>query len=531
MWSFTIEYFLPDVMKPFARILPLSQSECQVHYIFASRKNASFVTEKGRITVRQGYPRFLLAGTGTGVGKTTYSMGLMAAFRRRGLVVQGFKCGPDFIDPSFHQAITGRPGRNLDAWMMDREYVIDHFVRASQNVDISIIEGMMGLFDGKDATHWQGSSAEIAEILHCPVFLVVSIEQMALSAAAVVKGFQQFHPGVRIAGVLLNRAGGEGHAQMVTRAIEKHCDLPVLGWLPINMNWELPERQLGLVPAWESHQWTETLRPLVDVIEKQVDLDGMIQLAKKHATLEWTAPVKHLDQNFDFQPLLAVARDHAFCFYYEDLFDYLESCGIQLTFFQPLKGEVVPKEADGLWIGGGFPEAFLPELAKQEAVKQSIRHCVQAGMPVYAEGGGQFFLAEQVCVDHQCFPMAGVLPGTVYMKKQCFSMGYRVVRSRKDSILLSKGEVARGQEFHYSVIDWKDQQEKAAYEWGDGISEGYVEKNLLSSYIHVHFASNPSMVIRWREKMKAFHLKRLREKNSHKYTEYGRNQIDKRENT
>lgn len=467
--------------------------------------------------MRREYPRFLIAGTGTGVGKTTFSIGLMALFRRRGWIVQAYKCGPDFIDPLFHQAITTRPGYNLDGWMMRKEHIKDQFIQASKNADISIIEGMMGLFDGKESTSLQGSTAEIAEILHCPVVLVISVEQMALSAAAVVKGFQQFHPGIHIAGVLLNRAGSKAHVQMVSKAIEKYCGIPVLGWLPMNLNWEIPQKRMGLIPKWKSHQWLEELKPLIQVIEKQVDLDMLIQLAKNHASFEHLTVVEPDEQEDDFQPILAVAYDQAFCFYYEDNLEYLKRCGIQLKFFQPLKGEVIPEEAHGLWIGGGFPEEFLPILAKQETVQQSIRDCVKAGMPVYAEGGGQFFLAERVCVDHHCFPMAGVLPGTVYIKKG-FSMGYRKVRSRQDSILFCKGDTARGQEFHYSVIDWKDHCEKAAYEWGNEMIEGYVEKNVLSSYIHLHFASNPSMIIRWKEKMKEFHFKRLKSANSDEHT-------------
>jgi len=471
-----------------------------------------FKSGKERVNaLTRGNPRILIAGTGTSVGKTTFTMGLMAAFRRRGITVQGYKCGPDFIDPGFHRAITGRPGRNLDPWMMGKEYMIHGFCRGSEQADLSILEGMMGLFDGKEPTDITGSSAEVAEILQCPVLLVVSIEQMALSAAAVVKGYKSFHPGVKVAGALLNRAGGEGHAGLVTAAIEKHCNIPVLGWLPSQTNWALPERHLGLVPAWEGSEWTNAVVSLADVIEKQVNLDEVLRLAMMSPQLKdpLGTPSDGTDAFSAIRPVLAVARDDAFHFYYEENLELLERYGVQLVFFQPLQGETVPEEADGLWIGGGFPEEFLPELARQEAVKESIRCCIRAGMPVYAECGGHMFLAKEICVEEKRFPMVGAIPGTVRMSKRLTALGYREVQARKDTILLRKGEMARGQEFHYSMMDLHAGDGKTAYEWDSGYPEGYADGQLLSSYIHLHFASNPAIAKRWSAKMREFRLKRL----------------------
>ncbi|WP_124727608.1 cobyrinate a,c-diamide synthase [Staphylospora marina] len=447
-------------------------------------------------------PRVVIAGTGSGTGKTTVTLGLMAALGQRGLNVQGFKVGPDFIDPGFHTAVTGRPSRNLDTWMVPHDTVSEIFLRGSEGSDLAVVEGVMGLFDGRGPMDDAGSTAELAALLQAPVILVVDVSGMARSSAAVVRGFQTMRPDVRVCGVIANRCGGEGHFRIIRDAVEQMCGIPVIGWLPDEPEVRLPERHLGLVPALERAETDSVMARIGSLVSRHVDLDLLEKLAQEAPALKWPGrrvfvsaypPVKH-------GPVIAVALDDAFHFYYRDNFDLLELNGAKLRFFSPLADEPVPEEADGLWFGGGFPEEFADRLAANERTKASIREAVRKGLPIYAECGGYMYLGREI-TDRQgnVWPMVGVVPASFRMEDRLVAIGYREVTAAVDSVLHSKGERARGHEFHWSSMTSTDPY-PAAYEAADGSripADGYVRRNLLAGYTHLHFASNPEMVRRW----------------------------------
>jgi cobyrinic acid a,c-diamide synthase len=458
--------------------------------------------------------RIVISGTGSGVGKTTITLGLMAALRRKGMTVQGFKVGPDYIDPTYHAALTGRPSRNLDVWMLSRDRVREIFLRGSEGADLSIVEGVMGLYDGIDPQSDTGSTADIAILLQSPVVLVVDIYSMARSVAAVVLGFQRLNPNVAICGVIVNKAGSEGHYRLAKAAIEQECEIPVLGWIPQDTGLEIPERHLGLIPAIERGELQSLFERVADVIEQGVDLDALVSVAKEAPALKWPAerlfvPSASTDGR---RPVIAVARDAAFHFYYPENLELLELMGAELRFFSPLAGEPVPEEADGLMIGGGFPEEYVEELAKAEDVKDSFRCRIFEGLPTFAECGGYMYLSEAI-VDRQGrpHPMVGVIPARVTMQERLVALGYREVTALADSILLEKGEKARGHEFHYSTLTPGTEHYPHAYEsrgWFGAKPEGYVRGNLLAGYAHLHFASRPEMVRRWLSVCKDYRKRR-----------------------
>ncbi len=449
-------------------------------------------------------PRLVLAGTSSGAGKTTLAVGLMAALRRRGCTVQGFKVGPDYIDPSYHTAVTGRVSRNLDTWMMKPEAMREVFWRGSEGADISVIEGVMGFYDGKDPLSNQGSTAEISVLLEAPVLLVVDVKAMARSAAAIVKGFQLLDPAVRIAGVIANRVGSVSHFQMVKAAVEQMCDVPVIGYVQHEESLRVPERHLGLIPALERGELAPWFERLAERVEAGIDLEQVIGLASQAAPLTPPAPALFAPADIpaDEPPVtIAVARDAAFHFYYPENLELLAHYGARLVAFSPLAGELPPADADGLYIGGGFPEEFAPLLAANAALRAELKRRIEAGLPTFAECGGYMFLCEAITdragVRHE---MAGVIPREVRMQDRLAALGYREAVALTDTLLMPKGATARGHEFHYSVLVEEPAAEACAYEL-TGLRgtkpEGYARDNLLAGYTHLHFASRPDMVPRW----------------------------------
>lgn len=294
--------------------------------------------------------RLVIAGTGSGVGKTTFTIGIMAALQKKGYQVQGFKCGPDYIDPSYHTAVTGRTSRNLDSWMFDHETVKEMLVRASSGADISIIEGVMGFYDGKSPLNDAGSTAEISVITDSPVLLIVNCASMARSVAAIVKGFQILSDTPNIIGVIANQVGSVNHYKIVKAAIEQECGIPVLGYLKRENGIDIPSRQLGLIPAIERGELNPFFDQLAFLISETVDIDRIYELAKTSEIAHFSSGL--FDQRHDRGVTIAVAKDAAFNFYYEENLDLLRAYGASLVFFSPLNGEVVPENVDGLYIGG-----------------------------------------------------------------------------------------------------------------------------------------------------------------------------------
>lgn len=419
----------------------------------------------------------LLAGTNSGVGKTTVSMGIMAALKRREMEVQPFKVGPDYIDPTYHTAICGKPSRNLDTFMMEIEGVKNTFSKHAGNADINIVEGVMGLFDGMGATEI-ASSAHVAKSLGIPVILIVNVHGMSRSAAAIVKGFSQFDPDVKIAGVILNKVGSPRHAQMIIDSIP---DIPVVGTLPRNKDVTVPSRHLGLYMAHEQDFDTESL---AEFIEENIDLDAIIELAK-------TAPdyrVPEIEKRMEADLKIGIAYDSAFCFYYQDMFDAFKNAGAEPVFFSPMKGEL--PDVDGLYFGGGYPELYISELERSKTTK-ALKDLAAEGMPIYGECGGLQYMSTSYEIDGTVHRMADVLPAETVQTKKLQALGYTEGVANGDFI---KGNI-RGHEFHYSATYCADDA-KLAYEMkrGKGIVEGkdgLTEHNSLASYTHAHPASFP----------------------------------------
>jgi cobyrinic acid a,c-diamide synthase len=455
---------------------------------------------------------FLIAGTHSGVGKTTVTLALLEALIRRGMKVQAFKVGPDYLDPTFHRLVTGRPSRNLDGWMMGCPEVLKSFTRASSDVDLSVIEGVMGLFDGLRGRSEEGSSTQIAKWLSIPVILVIDAGGLARTAAALVRGCQVLDPELKIGGVIFNRIGSKNHLDILKEAVEPTCGVPVLGGFPKEEGIALPERHLGLVHAAES--LTPSIRGrLADMAETFLNLDEIVKVEYPVVVgAQHAVPLQGRIQDSPLQPVrgrIGVALDAAFHFYYQDNLDLLEKAGAELVFFSPLNDVEIPAGLDGLYFGGGYPEVYAEGLSNNESMIASIRNFSARGGPIYAECGGLMYLASRIeTVEGSSFPLVGLVPGRVLMGRKLKALGYREVEAEEECLLLEKGERVRGHEFHYSewAADSPDHPAgrlKRPYrlfrggEPSEYREEGFADDHLLASYVHLHFASNPAIARRW----------------------------------
>jgi len=418
-------------------------------------------------------PAIVIAGTHSGCGKTTLACGVMAALRARGLVVQPFKVGPDFIDPSHHTAICGRPCRNLDPYMMGEDGVVRTFLSASEGADIAVIEGVMGMYDGLEGED-AGSTAHVAKILGVPVALVVDIKGMSRSARALVGGYTAFDPAVRFAGVIFNRVGSPRHRQM----IEKDLSVPALGWVPTEREKSVGSRHLGLAMAGEA-----SMAAFGEVCAEHCDLDVLVESATSTPFVS-PAPVH---QGTEPSIRLGVALDAAFCFYYQDNLDLLGRSGATLVPFSPLT-DALP-DVDGLYLGGGYPELHAGALSRSPCTRE-IRAAAEDGMPVYAECGGLLYLCERLSCGEGDYRMADVLPGEAGMCGRFQALGYVDARSTGASPLLRTGLSFRGHEFHYSAVEVSpDARFALSLMRGKGISDGkdgLCEHAALGGYSHAY---------------------------------------------
>jgi len=434
-------------------------------------------------------PTIVVAGTHSGAGKTTIATAIMAALHRRGLRVQGFKTGPDFIDPSFHAAATGRPSYNLDGWMLSRETNIGIFSRATQDADAAVIEGVMGLFDGKDGASLSGTTAEIAIWLDAAVILVLDASAMAGSAAAVVHGFDTLIPELSITGVVLNRVAGEGHYEYLRRALAARCRPEPIGYVPRDAALTLPERHLGLHMAAESLT-AERLDCLAECVERHLDLDRLLRLSARPRPVAVEPRVQHPPR-----VRIGIARDAAFCFYYQDNLDLLRSLGAELVEFSPISDGAPPADIAGLYFGGGYPELHAAALSANTSMRSAVAAFVARNGPVYAECGGFMYLCQEI-VDGagQNWPMAGVFPAKVRMQNRLAKLGYTEVEGNRESLWLPSGVRARGHEFRYSTADPMPPEVTRTY---SGASEGYRVRRACGSYVHLHFLSCPTLAERF----------------------------------
>ncbi len=428
-------------------------------------------------------PRLVIAGTHSGAGKTTVATALMAALTGRGLRVQPFKIGPDFIDPGFHRAACGRVSRNLDGWMLSRATNLELFASAAA----AIVEGVMGLFDGRSAANEEGSTAEMAKWLNAPVLLVADASAMARSAAALVLGFEEFDPDLRLAGVLFNRVGGARHVELLRQAVAKRCRSGVVGCLPRHEKIALPSRHLGLIMADESLT-QEALPEMASWIETNLDLDQLLSIARKGATAI-PVPAPHQSVRSGTKVRIGVARDRAFCFYYQDNLDLLAQFGADLVPFSPIADAELPAAIDGLYLGGGYPELHAAELATNHPMLAAIREFSATGGPVYAECGGFMYLTEAI-VDNSGkeHPMAGIFPTRARMQSRLAALGYVQPQPNGEALWAQACENLRGHEFRYSTIDPMPASAPRVYQ---SPLEGYRVRSVVGSYIHLHFLSNP----------------------------------------
>lgn len=443
-------------------------------------------------------PRLIIAGVHSGVGKTTVTAGLTAALAARGLRVQPFKAGPDYIDPTYHRLAAGRPCLNLDTWMLPADAVRWSFVRGCQAADVAVIEGVAGLFDGFGYDEETGSTAHLAKLLEAPVVVLLDASKIARSAGAVALGMARYDPALRVAGFIANRVAGPAHGQGVSLAIERATGLRCFGWIPRLPDLHVPERHLGLVPTVEDGRWQEFVEAARRTVEAYVDVDTLLDLSRAAAV-----PVHA--QRLQPQPApgrarIAMARDEAFSFYYEDSLDMLRACGAEIVPFSPLRDRSLPDRVGAIYLGGGFPEVYAEALADNHSMRRALREAIEAGVPTYAECGGLMYLTEAI-VDRQgrAYPMVGALPGRSTMTERVI-LGYRVVTARQETWLLRPGEFVRGHEFHYS--SWEVDPSHAAYDvmprqGGEARLEGYARGNLLASYIHLHLAAAPWLASRW----------------------------------
>jgi cobyrinic acid a,c-diamide synthase len=457
--------------------------------------------------------RLIVAGTHSGSGKTTVTLALLAALRRRGLVVQPFKVGPDFIDPGHHAAVSGRVSYNLDTWMQPESAVLSRFHRATAGADCAVIEGVMGLFDGRSHDDLRGSTADLARLLACPVVLVVDAAGMAASVAAVVKGFADFDPTVRVAGVLCNHVAGPRHYTYLEPAIRQYTGVVPLGWMPRRTEWEIPERHLGLVTREDLHagnggRWQELPAQLATALEETVDVDRLLALAAAAPDLPATGgmlsrpaeslPAVHASTGRESMARIAVARDAAFCFYYPDNLELLEAAGAEVVSFAPLHDATLPPNVDLVYLGGGYPEVHAERLAANRTMRDSLRHYHRQGGAIYAECGGLMYCCrELVDGSGQVWPMLDLLPARAVMLPRLAALGYVTWRGCGDTLLGPTGTELRGHEYHYSRLEPLGELRPLARLERPGQEprpDGFVAGRLLAGYAHLHLASNPRAV-------------------------------------
>jgi cobyrinic acid a,c-diamide synthase len=452
-------------------------------------------------------PRLVIAGVSSGVGKTTVTVALARALTARGLRVALFKCGPDYLDPTYHARAVGRASQNLDGWMMGREAVRNTFLEATREADVALIEGVMGLFDGASPTGEEGSSAEIAKWLDAPVVLVVDAGGMARSVAALVAGFASFDPALRVAGVIANRVGSRGHAELLQKALRSSA---FLGALPREAAVAFPERHLGLRTADEQALPQSLFDVWGGIASEWLRLDALLELARSAPALS-NEPAHPSAPSGSVRARIGIADDEAFHFYYVDNLRRLEALGATLVRFSPLHDARLP-EVDGLYLGGGYPEEHAAALAANRSLRADVLAFAERGGPIYAECGGLMFLTQAIrTLDGTRHEMVGLFPTQACMREKLQALGYVEVETQARTLLGDKGTRFRGHQFRYSELE----PEPAATltergyslrrrRGGETTSEGYRHKNVLASYVHAHWASNPNVAAAFVEACAAF---------------------------
>jgi cobyrinic acid a,c-diamide synthase len=455
-------------------------------------------------------PRLMVAAPGSGHGKTTVATGLMAALRDRGLAVSGHKVGPDYIDPGYHALATGRPGRNLDPVLCGADLMVPLLRHGAAGADIAVVEGVMGLFDGRGRTG-EGSTAHVATLIGAPVLLVVDAAGLGRSVAALVAGYAGFQPGLRPGGVLLNRVGSDRHEDIL-RAALAGIGVPVLGALRRDDQAAVPSRHLGLIPAAERQpEARAAVSRLAVLVSRSADLDAVLALARTAAPLTTPAwspsspppptsagpPLTSAGPPLTSagppptcsRPVIAVAGGAAFTFGYAETAELLTAAGADVVTVDPLRDETLPPGTAGLVLGGGFPEEHASDLSANTRLRGAVARLAQSGAPVIAECAGALYLAGEL----DGSPMCGVLPVTAQMTGR-LTLGYRDAVAAADSALAPAGLTVRGHEFHRTTVSPASGEPPA---WLlDGRPEGFVHRGVHASYLHLHWAARPELATR-----------------------------------
>lgn len=442
---------------------------------------------------------FLIAGTHSGVGKTTISTGIMGAIKKRKINAKPFKVGPDYIDIQFHKYITDNPSRNLDAHLLDKDIIEDLFHKNLQSGDMAIVEGVMGLYDGMGTEKDQGSSAHISKILKLPVFLIIDGAGMSSSAAAMVLGYKNYDPEVNIAGIIINNISGKMHYELLKEAIERDTGIACIGYLNKNSNVKLESRHLGLIPCKEVPQLEEKTEEIVDMVEETIDIDKVIEISSKIKIKE-IPRVKKITK--DKKVRIAYAFDEAFNFYYEDNLDLIKEFGCELVPFSPLRDKKLPSDINGVYIGGGFPELYGRELEENHEIRNDILKKSREGMPIYAESGGFMYLTKEIeTLDEKVYKMVGVFPARGKMTKRLQNFGYCQIDIGENSNFFKKSFKINAHEFHRSIVELEEDMDyiynmskirsgKYTKNWKCGLEKN----NTIGGFPHTHFYSNMEFV-------------------------------------
>lgn len=458
---------------------------------------------------RVNIPRVVIAATQSSSGKTTVVTGILRALKNKGMKVQPFKVGPDYIDPSYHGMAAGRAGHNLDTWLVDESQINDLFASEAENADIAVIEGVMGLYDG--GKNGISSTAQLAKKLQAPVILVINVQSMGDSAAAIALGFKLYDEEVNLAGVILNRLGSPTHKMLIEEAMAR-INVPVFGAVYRDDSVHMPERHLGLTPAQENNA-KEIIEIISAKIAKEVYLDEIIKLACAAPPLEVQ---ENKQSNAAKDIVIGVAKDKAFSFYYPASLKQLSDCGAKIEFFSPLEDETIPSNSSALIFGGGFPEIFADKLAANKSMLTSIRRANENKMPIYAECGGYMYLMQGIFdFDGNFHAMAGIIPATAKMNKKLQTVGYVKAKNLHDNILGEKDCVYHGHEFHFSTQSEEAQDFPWAFEFvkmrnNAEYKAGYAKDNILGSYLHLHFLGSKKAADCLLEKAREYYKNRTK---------------------
>lgn len=432
---------------------------------------------------------FIVAGTHSGAGKTSLTIGIIRALKNRGLRVQPFKVGPDFIDPSHHTLAAGHISRNLDGWMLSKQANIETFMKSCKDADVAVIEGVAGLFDGYDGKSERGSTAEMAKWLGVNVFLVTDAWALSRSIGAIVKGYDTFDPVFHLGGVIFNKVNSQGHYNMLKESVLLNTKVPVLGYVSQSKSVEIEERHLGLFMPEGDNLTDAHIESLATLVEDHIDLDLLLEHASEPTLTSITTAHKS-----EKKARIAVFKDAAFCFYYQDNLDLLEEFGAEIVYTSPLTDNF-PDNIDGIYIGGGYPELYAPKLAQNKEFLKQLKLFIEENKPVYAECGGLMYLSQGVIdFDGHTYDLVKAFPFWTQMNKTV-KLSYVDVCTNKPSLYVPENTQMKGHVFHFSDITQEKEEIPTMYSltaFNEKIfKEGYVYKNTLASYVHLHFKSNP----------------------------------------